>query len=82
MAVEDLVRVYTLFKELVLQGGIDLSYYLVVFGVALIGVTATFIIGLVLYRLLNTAANADTAGLLKITFILATILLVAGVIMP
>ncbi|BAF34727.1 hypothetical protein APE_0401a [Aeropyrum pernix K1] len=82
MALEDLVAVYSQAKELVWQGGFDVSYYLVVFGIALLSVVGAFTLGLVGYRLLNAAVNTDTAGLLKITFILASVLLVVGVLLP
>ncbi|MCE4604127.1 MAG: hypothetical protein F7B20_04080 [Aeropyrum sp.] len=82
MALSDLVRAYELLKELAFKGGVDISYYLVIAGISLLAVTGTFIVGLVVYRILNTAVNTDTAGLLKLTFLLAAFLLAVGVLIP
>ena len=82
MAVSDVWRAWETIKESLSLATVDVSYYLVLSGIVMMIFTVSFLAGLVIYKVLNNAANADTLGFIKSIVIISAAIFVIGLVLP
>ncbi len=82
MALSDLWKAIEAIRDAFTLTGVDISYYLVLGGLVLILFTVTSIIGLVVYKFVNNAVNADALGFVKSVVVVALAILALGLILP
>jgi hypothetical protein len=63
-------------------GLVGLGYYLVLAGMVMLILAVSFVAGLIVYKVINNAANADTIGFIKSVVILAVAIFLIGLILP
>lgn len=82
MALSDLWKAIDAIREAFTVTGVDVSYYLVLGGLVLILFTVVSIVGIIAYKFINNAVNADALGFVKSIVVIAIAILALGLILP
>ncbi len=82
MAVSDVWKAIETLREALNLSTIDVSYYLVLGGLVLMVFAVSYIAGVVVYKVINNAANADAIGFVKSIVVIALAIFILGLILP